>query len=284
MARIHFAALTGKGLSIGNGRLFACSFNWSMIKYLTNERTGRFSQWNGEVIPLTMTDGTERVIGHNSLVDFATEQIRKDITEDILPPGEKINFNYLCERYGISPTPIKQALNRLMMEGLVEGIPRRGYRVCCTNWKELEELFELRLMMELHFADKATETVAASTIIQSKFEKNIQDNLFLVQNFTTAKEYFQTYEMDQQFHELYIRAGGNQAAVRTYKSLNTHTYAAYLFHKQPKEKTVDGIVEHQAIFSAMKSGDVDEVRQRVTYHNKNARTKIEIALKIRSWD
>lgn len=235
-------------------------------------------------MPLAMTNNLEHVLPHNSLVDFATEQIRKDITEDLLPPGEKINFNYLCERYGISPTPIKQALNRLMMEGLVEGIPRRGYRVCRANWKELEELFELRLMMELYFADRATEAVTASTLLRSKFEKNLEDNLNLVQTFTTASEYFHAYELDQQFHELYIWSGGNQAALRTYKNLNTHTYAAYLFHKQPKEKTVDGILEHQAIFAAMRCGDTDEVRRQLTRHNKNARTKIELALKIRIWN
>lgn len=236
------------------------------------------------MIPLAMTNISENTPEHNSLVDFATERIRKDITEDILVPGEKINFNYLCERYGISPTPIKQALNRLMMEGLVEGIPRRGYRVCRLNWPELEELFELRLMMELYFVDKATEAVTSSMMLRSKFEQNLADNLSLVQTFTTTSEYFHTYELDQQFHELYIWSGGNQAALRTYKNLNSHTYAAYLFHKQPKEKTVDGILEHQAIFMAMKIGDTDEVRRQITRHNKNARAKIELALKIHTWN
>lgn len=220
------------------------------------------------------------ISGPDTLVDFAYDHIRKDITEEFLPAGKKINLNLLCERYGISPTPIKQALNRLMMEGLVESIPRKGCRVRPINWREIDELFELRLMMELYFAPQATRAVQGSTVIQAKFEQNIRDNLICVRNFTTAEEYFHTYEMDQKFHELYILSSGNQAALRSYKSLNTHTYAAYLFGKQPRSKTVEGIEEHQAIYDAMRSGAVKEVQRLVSIHNENARAKIQLTLKL----
>ncbi len=217
-----------------------------------------------------------------TLVDFAYDSIRKDITEEYLPAAEKINLNLLCERYGISPTPIKQALNRLMMEGLVESIPRKGYRVRRINWREVDELFELRLMMELYFVPQATRAVESNTVIQTKFEKNIEENLQMVQTFTTSEEYFQAYHKDQQFHELFILASGNQAALRTYKNLNTHTYAAYLFGKQPKNKTIAGIEEHRAIYEAMRSGNVEEVRRRIAIHNENAREKIQLTLKLNS--
>ena len=218
----------------------------------------------------------------NTLVDFAYESIRKDITEEYLRASEKINLNQLCERYGISPTPIKQALNRLIVEGLVESIPRKGYRVRRINWREIDELFELRLMMELFFAPQVTQAVASNIIIQEKFEKNLEENTKLVQTYSTPQEYFKTYEMDQQFHELYILSSGNQAAIRTYKNLNTHTYAAYLFGKQPKSKTIEGIQEHQQIYDALRSGDVEEVRRRVALHNENARAKIQLTLKLNS--
>lgn len=216
----------------------------------------------------------------STLVDFAYENIRRDITEEVLHAGEKVNLPLLCERYGISPTPIKQALNRLIMEGLIESIPRKGYKIRRVNWQEISELFELRLMMELYFAPQSTLAVESNVIVQEKFEKNLKENLELVQNFATPEEYFRTYELDQQFHELYILASGNQAALRTYKSLNTHTYAAYLFGKQPKAKTVEGVEEHQMIYRSMLRGDVAKVREYIEMHNRNARAKIELALKV----
>ena len=63
---------------------------------------------------------------NDTLVDLAYRCIRRDIIEEVLPAGEKINLSLLCQRYGVSPTPIKQALNRLMMERPVEGFPGRG--------------------------------------------------------------------------------------------------------------------------------------------------------------
>ena len=72
-----------------------------------------------------MNSGTH-LVSSNTLVDVAYHNIRKDIIEEYLPAGQKINLSDLCTRYGVSPTPIKQALNRLMAEGLVENIPARA--------------------------------------------------------------------------------------------------------------------------------------------------------------
>lgn len=93
-----------------------------------------------------------RLASTNTLVDEAYQSLKKDIIEEYLPAGEKINLNTLCTRYGTSPTPIKQALNRLIAEGLIESIPRKGCRVRPFNWAWVDERFEIRMMMELYFA------------------------------------------------------------------------------------------------------------------------------------
>ena len=218
--------------------------------------------------------------GNDTLVDLAYRCIRRDIIEEVLPAGEKINLSLLCQRYGVSPTPIKQALNRLMMERLVEGIPRKGYRVRRVHWRGIDELFELRLMMELYFAPQAAQAVSCSTLLQKKMEENLRENLRLVKIFASPEEYFQTYELDRQFHELYMTASGSQAAVQMYRQLNTHTYAAYLFGKQPRDKTVEGIQEHEDMYRAMQAGDADELCRQVRRHNENARAKIQMVLKL----
>ena len=218
--------------------------------------------------------------GNDTLVDLAYRSIRRDIIEEVLPAGEKINLPLLCQRYGVSPTPIKQALNRLMMERLVEGIPRKGYRVRRVHWREIDELFELRMMMELYFAPQVAQAVSCSTLLQKKLEENLRENMELVETFSSPEEYFRTYELDQQFHELYITASGSQTALQMYRQLNTHTYAAYLLGKQPRGKTVEGIEEHQDMYRAMREGDAEALRQQVKRHNENARTKIQMVLKL----
>lgn len=226
--------------------------------------------------------GENRTILADTLVDAAYLSLRKDITEEYLPAGAKINLSDLCARYGVSPTPIKQAMNRLMAEGLVESIPRKGYRVRNFSWNEVDELFEMRMMMEIHFAPQAVAAVTTSPILQAKFEENLQKNMSLVQNFSSADEYFQTYEMDRQFHELFILASGNRIALRVYNGLNTHAYATYLFHKQPRPQTINGILEHQTIYNSMLAGDVDQVCSQIKAHIENARNKIQLSLKLRN--
>lgn len=102
----------------------------------------------------------------------------------------------------------------------------------------------------------------------------------LVQYYGTAEEYFETYEIDQQFHELIILASGNRTAIRVYKNLNSHSYATYLFGKQPRIQTINGILEHRAIYESMKAGNVDQVRHLLNSHLENAQKKISLSLKL----
>jgi DNA-binding GntR family transcriptional regulator len=215
-----------------------------------------------------------------TLVDFVYAQIKQDITADILKPNVKINLPELCERYKTSQTPIKQALNRLIMAGLVENIPQRGYRIRHITWNEIDEIFELRLMMEKTFAPKVIQSVNSNSVLQEKFESNLRDNLDLARNFTTTKDFLNTYSLDQQFHELFILAGGNNTALRMYRLLNTHAYSTYLYGKQPREKTVSGILEHQCIYDAVKAGDAAELRNQLDIHTRNACEIIYFSLKV----
>lgn len=213
----------------------------------------------------------------NTLVDITYQNLRKDITVEHLPAGQKINLNQFCARYGI--TTLKQALNRLIAEGLAENIPRKGCRVRGFSWAEVNELFEMRLMMEVHFAPQVISASQASSKLQRLFEENLRKNLESVQNFKTAEEYFRTYELDQKFH-VFILSSGNRTALRVYKGLYSHSYAANLYGKQPKVQTINGILEHQKIYQAMRAGENDRVCSLLHSRIENTRNKILISLKI----
>jgi DNA-binding GntR family transcriptional regulator len=228
-----------------------------------------------------MTDTNEqKSSGGKTLVDFAYTHIRKDITAEMFKPGVKIRINELCERYKISQTPIKQALNRLIMAGLVENVPQRGYRIRRITGTEIDEIFEIRLMMELTFIPKVIRAVNSNSLLQEKFETNLRDNLALARDYSTTEDFLQTYALDQEFHELYVLAGGNHTALRMHKTLNTHAYAYYLYGKQPKEKTITGILEHRNIYESLKEGNEAIVREQLIIHSQNAREIISLSLKL----
>lgn len=227
-----------------------------------------------------MSENIANQIPKHTLSDFAYEMVKKDIITGYLVAGDKLNIPTLVDRYGISATPIKEALTILSGEGLIDNVSRRGYFVKEISSTEIEDLFELRLMMELYFISKASESVSTSLVLQNKFEKNIEENLKLAKTYTDVEDYYQVYELDRQFHELIFISTGNHTALKMFKNLNTHAYALFLFGKQTREKTIEGIEEHKDIYEAMKTNNPEKAASILSLHAKNATDKISMAIRI----
>ncbi len=94
-----------------------------------------------------------------SLTDVAYQEIRNSILLGNLVPGDKLVVNDLVETWKISNTPIKEALNRLVAEGLVETVPRRGMRVRVITPKELREIIQIRSLYETHCCRMAVQNI-----------------------------------------------------------------------------------------------------------------------------
>ena len=95
-----------------------------------------------------------------TLADSVEEQLRKAIITGEIQQGERINIKDLTVKYGVSETPLRTALNRLVAENLIDNYPRQGMVVKPINIERARETFELRCMMELYYADKMTRAYA----------------------------------------------------------------------------------------------------------------------------
>lgn len=84
----------------------------------------------------------------DSRTDWATARLRSDIMAGTLSPGTKLRTRDLSERYAISATPLREALQRLAVEGLVTTTPQQGARVAALDATELRSLYEVRLILE----------------------------------------------------------------------------------------------------------------------------------------
>jgi DNA-binding GntR family transcriptional regulator len=91
--------------------------------------------------------------------DVATELIRQAIVDGSLAPGERLKEEDLARRLGISRTPVREALAILQAEGLVDGVPNRGSVVRSHTAAELDDLYELRALLEGHAARRAARRV-----------------------------------------------------------------------------------------------------------------------------
>ncbi len=92
--------------------------------------------------------GERLVITWRNLVQESYGLIREDILRFRLKPGQKINVSAVARTLGVSLSPLREALNRLAKDGLVHHAPDRGYYVFKPTARDIEELFQLRVLFQ----------------------------------------------------------------------------------------------------------------------------------------
>ncbi len=215
-----------------------------------------------------------------TLVDKLYMQIKEDIVRCVFQPGEKIIFRELATRYSASETPLKQALNRLVTEGLVTNIPRKGMWIRKITAEEIIETMDIRLMIELYNIESMILALNNDITLRKKLKDNIAQNRERSRNFLNIAEYLEVYHLDHQFHKLLVYSTGNKKLLSLYDGLHSHTYASYIYGKQPKEKVILGIEEHELVYEALKEGDKHKAEQAIRTHHENARDIITLMLKL----
>ena len=83
-----------------------------------------------------------------TLASSVYDEMRNDILSGELPPGEKLRVEYMRTRYGVGASPIREALNRLSVDGVVLRVDQKGFRVAEVSVAELDELIKTRCWLE----------------------------------------------------------------------------------------------------------------------------------------
>jgi len=100
----------------------------------------------------------------------ATEEtydaVRSSILAGSVAPGSRLGEVELADQLGVSRTPVREALQRLAAEGLVEALPHRGARVAQWSTEDLTEIYALRALLESHGAARAAERITPDTLIE----------------------------------------------------------------------------------------------------------------------
>jgi DNA-binding GntR family transcriptional regulator len=91
------------------------------------------------------------------LVEQAFERLRRDVLTGAFAAGSKLKVEELQATYGVSSSPLREALNRLAQEGLVRADERRGFRVAALSLDDLHDITQMRLMLEVHALREAIE-------------------------------------------------------------------------------------------------------------------------------
>lgn len=210
-----------------------------------------------------------------SHVEKVYRSLREDINNGNLHPGEKIAINELSQRFNMSATPIKQALNRLVVEGLLENSPRKGMKVKKHSWTDIEEIMNIRMMLDTFFVKDVILSLSSSLKLRRLIEENLQKTESII---SSGREL--PFELDAEFHELYLTGSGNSKALEIFKSLQHNTYGLYMYHSQSKERAQMCLNEHRNIYNAVLEANEEKAIKCIREHYILGMEVIRITMKV----
>lgn len=215
-----------------------------------------------------------------TLTDKIYQDIKDDINAKVFQPGEKLNIKELARKYDVSDTPVKQALQRLSDEKIVVNTPNKGMSVRTMNSHEMGDIFEIRRMLDTFLIKDIVTTLNYNADLRQQLIDNLErQKEFIARDDSDHKpeEYF---ELDLEFHTLYLKASGNQKAVDIFCDMQPFTYATGRYVKQPYSRDCECVKEHEAILEAAFAGDLEKLQEAVTTHLNNSRNALQLIFKV----
>lgn len=147
-----------------------------------------------------------------SRAEDAYVQIKKDIADFRLVPGDRFTEHDICSRLAVSRTPVRQALFRLQQEGLVEVMFRSGWRVLPFDFDKFDMLYDLRMVLETTAAQRLCQQEAAES---SPLLEGLKER-WLVTASERSSNATEVAAWDEAFHETLVRAAGNTEMARVH--------------------------------------------------------------------
>jgi DNA-binding GntR family transcriptional regulator len=195
-----------------------------------------------------------------SLADQAYRRLKSDIITCELPPGEQIAQTALTEHYEIGITPIREALQRLSLEGFVQSIPRLGYIVTPITFSDVHEMYELRTIVEM----------AAARLAALRAPQDALDTLIANSDFSYVYQDIESYKdflgQNRDFHIAIAKLSGNQRLVDLISNLLDELTRLFHMGLGIRDSAAEMHDAHTALAQAIRERDPDRAEQIV--HNE----------------
>ncbi len=197
------------------------------------------------------------------LRDVVFNTLRQAILKGELEPGERLMEIQLAERLGVSRTPIREAIRKLELEGLVLMIPRKGAEVARISEKSLRDVLELR---------RSLEELAIELACQRMTEEEIDELEQAQKAFREAvdsKEVMLMAETDEKYHEIIYQGTKNSRLVQILNNLREQMYRYRLEYIKDADKRQILLIEHDNIVKAVRGRRVAEAKAAMREHIDN---------------
>jgi DNA-binding GntR family transcriptional regulator len=155
---------------------------------------------------------------YRSLKDCVMDYLKQEMESGNLKPGDRINEKEICQKLGVSRTPIREALIQLEREGFIEISPRKSIRVKKLTLKEIEDIYQVIGALESEAAEIACDRLTPEDI--ARMEKDYEE---MVQ--ALAQDDFKKYmDINLELHNVHLRLCGNEVLINIVNQLKKRLY------------------------------------------------------------
>ena len=202
------------------------------------------------------------------LRDVVLNTLRQAILTGELKPGERLMEIHLADKMGVSRTPIREAIRRLELEGLVTMIPRRGAVVAQITEKSMADVLEVRRALDAFCAELACDRITEEEL------KNLELACRHFENAVKTKDSRKIAQADVALHDIIVQATGNQRLLQLINDLSQQMYRyrfEYIKDSSQHERLVE---EHKIIYQSILNKDKATAAHAAKVHIDNQENEI----------
>ena len=195
------------------------------------------------------------------------DELRDDIMSCTLQPGSELREGELAQRYGVSKSPIRDALQKLEFEGLVQIVPRQGHRVLPISISDAHDILDLRETLEV---------AAAKRIAAEASEQDLENlNKFRVADLASMRAFA---KYNRSFHAEICRLSGNVRQAAVMRSLMDNYERLCIVSLSSRQKEAEAmsaaLLEHNAIIDALQARDGRRAARLSAKHIRKSQSQV----------
>jgi DNA-binding GntR family transcriptional regulator len=191
-----------------------------------------------------------------------------------LEPRSRVNEPSLCERFGISRTPLREAIKLLAAEGLLELLPNRGARVAALSEAEIDELLQVIGPLEATGGELACERIT-----DAELEVIEAAQLDMVESWK-FKDYERYFARNREIHDAIVAAGRNGTLLAVYRNLSGRVQRARYLARKTDAQWARSIEDHGLMLILLRRRDGKALAQLMLDHSKNTKAIVSAAYSV----
>jgi DNA-binding GntR family transcriptional regulator len=211
------------------------------------------------------------------LTDGVYEAAKELVMDQHIEPGARVNIDRLARQLNVSPTPVREALARLEMDGLVIKEPLRGYSIApLLDAVAFDDLYDVRLLLEPFAARRASERGGKElvAVLSREIADMRQTHKSAEGGMATYREYRSFKWQDARFHDAIAEASGNPLLRGTLARLRSHLHLYRLYYAVGLGS--ETIAEHEKILAAIIAHRPEDAAKAMTDHLRRSRARLAV--------